>query len=554
MIARLPRFAEYHVAALCADAGVICNKASEDELGWDFLLSFPAPAVPGRPADKRAGALEALVQVKSKRGPPLTARMKLSNALRAAQTRQPCFIVLVVEGEVGAPLVYARHIWESEIARSLKRVRLAENADDRLFNRRFLDIRLTEDDRRADLLGWMRRSIESVGREYGAEKKRLFDTLGHESGYGTLTVSVTGSHEEIVALMLGLRASVPVVRGQFVPERFGIAAAVPEFEVVEGEFEMSVPGQPGRLRLQGRAPSEALSVDATVYLSGLPGVPAERQGWRVDAGPLRIVGGVGGSAASITARYGERRSLADLNIFLAIAVWNGAGPVALTLFWNDTSMSLGTITMDLKGRLLDWQRLRKWGLTLEAVRAAAHADQPLLSVIDLDIAETMLDRFAGFVGSMLLRASHPVQPDETEIRAAVYYVGVDVGDYAFLAVLERPLRSDRREEGQRVLDFGAPQILEAMCRPGCWRDHQSDIAAAYEAQLERLGDRDTLWEMGEFEEFVARSAEVRRARAEASGEGDVAGADKAGEDGGANEDDNASEDYSADQGAEGKQR
>lgn len=75
MIQRLPRYAEHHFAALCARAGAVSNASVEDECGWDFFVQFPARRTPGRPVDMQLPGPEALVQVKSTRAAPLTARL-----------------------------------------------------------------------------------------------------------------------------------------------------------------------------------------------------------------------------------------------------------------------------------------------------------------------------------------------------------------------------------------------------------------------------------------------------------------------------------------------
>jgi hypothetical protein len=98
MILRLPQFAEREFAKQCSIYGALCHKAGEDENGWDYLVEFRRnKTVPG-PADTQPPAQSAYVQIKSLgRGRP-TCSIKLSNALKAAQSRQPWFIVLVMPG------------------------------------------------------------------------------------------------------------------------------------------------------------------------------------------------------------------------------------------------------------------------------------------------------------------------------------------------------------------------------------------------------------------------------------------------------------------------
>jgi hypothetical protein len=118
----------------------------------DFRIDVPCyPLDPA--ADERALAIEDIY---------------LRHALRAAQAAQPCFVVLVVP-EAGGPRVYARHVWEDELARTLRRVRIAESQGDPSFSRRHFDLRMGERDARdGDLLEWMRATIDAVKPRYEA--------------------------------------------------------------------------------------------------------------------------------------------------------------------------------------------------------------------------------------------------------------------------------------------------------------------------------------------------------------------------------------------------
>ncbi len=505
MIQRLPQFAELHVGTLCASGGVVCNKSDQDECGWDLFLQFPAKRTPRRPADMVSAGPEALVQVKSTRSPPLTARMKLSNALRLTQANQPCFVVLVVAGPE-TPHVYARHFWEAEIARTLKRIRLAERDGDTSFNRRHIDLRMTEADAQEDLISWMRRTIEAVKPNYAAEKARIASSVGHEDGFGSMEVSFEGSAQDLMDLQLGLIDSLPVLQGRYVPQRFGIEAATPEIEFEEAKLLVEAVPKPARLRLQGGNPTEEMLVEAKFFSAELPGPAETLHRWRVDAGPLRIVGGNGSYAAKLSMRYDARRPLADLRLFLTMTGWRGTGPVGLQLFIEDKRVPLGVLTINPSDDDNEWKELRVWATALETVARAALTPEPEVSVLDLCDAEPWIQRFAGFVLSPSIRVDY--EPDEIDdpTRAAIYYAACDVGEWCYLAVIERNTRTDEMDGAKRKLTFGAPQLLDAFVRRGKWRNHSDEIDAAYRAQASRLGTPETLWEIGEIEAFIAKAS------------------------------------------------
>ena len=92
MVVRVPRFAELRLQTLCAEAGTLSHKVDEDERGWDFHIEFDFKPFDG-PADMRPHPSSAYVQVKSARKAKSYCQIKLSNALLAAQSSQPWFIV-----------------------------------------------------------------------------------------------------------------------------------------------------------------------------------------------------------------------------------------------------------------------------------------------------------------------------------------------------------------------------------------------------------------------------------------------------------------------------
>jgi len=464
MIDRLPQFAERHFASLCAAAGVVCNRSEEDELGWDFLLQFPARRTPGRPADMEPAGPEAFVQVKSTRSAPLVARTKLSNALHAAQNARPFFIVLIIPGE-SAPQVYAKHFWKTEIARTLRRVRLAERAGDASFNKRHLDIRLTETDAHSDLLGWMRQTIEDVKPSYGAEKSRIAATVGHEDGFGLMDVTFEGGAEDLLNLHLGLIDSIPIKRASYVPHRFGIAAAKPELELENARMSIEPRSKPVTLRLQGGSPTQELRVNAKLYNALLPTDEEPRHRWMVDAGPLRIIGGSGSYKAQINIGYDERWLLSELRLFTTVAAWSATGSIGLQLYLDGERIPLGTLTLEDKESSWSRIKVREWTEALGAVAGASgHAD-PHISIADVTEASPLLSRFAAFIASPSIRMDYEPERTDDLTRAVVYHVACDVGEWCFLAVIERRTRTDEMHCSRRTLTFGEPRILDAItCR------------------------------------------------------------------------------------------
>lgn len=115
MIKRLPRYAETRFAEFCAEAGVLCHHAEEDESGWDYLIEFPAQRS-FTPADTHPPPTTAFVQVKSTSTNKLSCFVKLSTARRAALDTEPWFVVLMrktIQDE--SPRIFAVDVWEDII-------------------------------------------------------------------------------------------------------------------------------------------------------------------------------------------------------------------------------------------------------------------------------------------------------------------------------------------------------------------------------------------------------------------------------------------------------
>jgi hypothetical protein len=239
MIKRFPRYAEKKLQILCAAAGALCHEVDEDESGWDALIELPTKSYSG-PADTHPPRSSAYVQVKSTQNRHPRCQVKLSNALRAAQSPQPWFIVLVTAKSQNRPVkLYAVHVWEELIKKTLEAVRRAEN-EGQLLHRRLLTIPFTESDEKRDdqLIQWMQDSIDAVKPEYDLAKRAINQTAGYEQGSGTGLLTITANTEqEILNNFLGLGDGLRVSRFTFTPSRFGIASPKPVIDVETGKSE-----------------------------------------------------------------------------------------------------------------------------------------------------------------------------------------------------------------------------------------------------------------------------------------------------------------------------
>jgi hypothetical protein len=284
MIARLPKWAELKFESQCAAADAIAHPPEEDQNGWDYFVEFPQQIYPG-PADTHPPAKSAYVQIKSARKRKLTCRVTLSNALKAAQSTQPWFLVLVfVDKKTASAEVYAVHLWEDFIRRALKAVRIAENAGKPL-NRCTLSVKFSAIDRHdGNLVPWMQAVIAAHEPNYQKKKQELYQAVGYEDGTGVGKVTISASSfDEIADNFLGLGSGLCLSEFSFTPSRFGVVSPKPEIDY-SGEGKLIITPSPvDTCEVRLRANDASYSLKGEVFTLGEPLLPREERRIRFSA-------------------------------------------------------------------------------------------------------------------------------------------------------------------------------------------------------------------------------------------------------------------------------
>ena len=92
---QLGEFGQSHFRTLCAEAGLICNEATRDRTGWDFIVEFPFPAPENMiSVDGRLIPTSCYIQVKTLWERNNTIKLRLSSLERLAKVAQPSFIYI----------------------------------------------------------------------------------------------------------------------------------------------------------------------------------------------------------------------------------------------------------------------------------------------------------------------------------------------------------------------------------------------------------------------------------------------------------------------------
>ena len=226
---RIGRIGERQFEVLCERAGLYCNKSVVDVMGWDFVVEFPmTPPGKALPLDQRP-TNAARVQLKSTLGRAGNRiRLSLSAIDRLATDPRPALIVvfrLRADGDLQS--AYLVHLIGNELARVLRRLRLAEarkahdiNHTDISYDYEKVGVRFEPTP--AGLLAALSAACGQNPGAYAIEKQRQLTELGYENGQfeAEALIQIEGP-EHFSSLLLGLAPLKPH-RLRVFDSRFGI--------------------------------------------------------------------------------------------------------------------------------------------------------------------------------------------------------------------------------------------------------------------------------------------------------------------------------------------
>ncbi|MBY6264209.1 hypothetical protein EI613_20130 [Azospirillum sp. 412522] len=504
MIKRLPRYAEIELQRLCAKAGALCHAVDEDESGWDRLIEFPEKVFLG-PADMRPPRAVAYAQVKSVENGAPVCRVKLSNALRAAQSPQPWFIVLVTGETHNQPSkVFAVHVWDDLICRTLEAVRRAHN-DRRSLHKCSLTIRFRSEDEVGErLVQWMQEAIDAVQPAYESSKRFINTTAGYEDGYGTGLLTVEGEdEEEILNNFLGLGTGLRVNNFTFTPSRFGIPLSSPEIDISEGVVYIE-PHPKGdiEIRLRSTASARTIVQQGHAYGIGLPGIPDHQKRIRFSAGFVEVLCALDGHAeftAHLNSR--EKHKLTTLEDYAALNEWLKAGPVNLQVWTNGKRVIASTLNNRTDNTGIDWPNFSS---ALRLLRLIAGNQDPEISLHDLCLASG-LGTFSNVADSRSLRlefdplAFMPTRP----ATAILFWLCFDIGEYSFYAMADWPVIEDVMiNNKKRRVTASKGQIVESYVLRNPSEEERGMMERDYRYYCDNIAKGGVPLEMGNLYEFI----------------------------------------------------
>lgn len=288
MRVKVGNLAETRIRTLAAKNSLTCNKAQEDEKGWDFLLEFPPGACGdahiGAPLDQGPSPPKCLVQAKGTTTDTQYKSVKLSNWRSLVRSPLPAFFFVQEYNDLGVESdCYLIHVGQSYITRVLERLRQLEaEEEDSDLSKRYLNLNwsdqqpLNPDDPATDFKETICAIVGEDLNAYCREKADLLNSLGYEEFPHRVRVRFQvpeqyedSPEEAIVDLQLGLLPAVDLVEANISETRFGVELPK-ETEIGSGTLEVrnAEPAEKGTLEIRLSDESQSVFIPVGVYTVG----------------------------------------------------------------------------------------------------------------------------------------------------------------------------------------------------------------------------------------------------------------------------------------------
>jgi hypothetical protein len=499
MIKRIPRYAETKFSNLCAIHGALCHHSEEDENGWDYLVEFPQHPGP-TPADTRPAPSTAYVQVKSTSKKQLTCRVKLSNALRAAQSLQPWFIVLIAVDARQRTAVYGVHVWRGLIEATFMAVRQAE-IEKKPLNRKYLRVKFGVADKHNYLLSWMEETISSLGPDYGQNKKQISGTVGFEHGRGVINFRIEAPANEIADNFLGRGRGLQVRDFRYTPTRFGLISREPLINVSSGVVHFSpLPFGPGELRVRSSTSPSPVILSGQIYTLG---PPFADQRVRFTAEFAEMVFSAGKIEFRLKLDPQEKTSLKTIENFAVLNKWLTAGPIDIQIWVKNKRIFSSAMKCEHPLLHINWPNVSEITELLGSIASPDDQNRLRLSMTDIKDSWRSLVTLEQVANGVSMRWELPQSPElPPQISSLIYYAIGEVSGWTFYVLDERPMVEDIQIGEIRRITCGLPQRIETYCLENATAEQQRMVEEDYERYLTQRREAGLPFGLGDMRAYV----------------------------------------------------
>lgn len=511
---RTSQLAEDLFGAYCSNADVVRNRVEDDQKGWDFFVQYAAE--PSElPPDLRPPERACIVQVKSSRRSVRTWSLKLTNALRYANSDLPCFIALFIlkPGQLEPKAIYLKHFWKDEIRGTLAAARQAHVDGITELHKVKFDITFDKADRRTrdNLIAKIAEAIDGVGTAYPAEKRKLRDAAGYEDGVaiGKFTLEIDPTSEDYMDFLLG-RRSATVADLTVIDNRFGQEGHV---VTAVGQGEITFEPEPQaicQIVIGPRSGDDELSLTGQVYAVPLQDIPVERRKARIQAGPLELILRYAGrQEAHVSSDMSELLDLPAVLTASSLLSW-GSTPLTTSVWVDGRCLVQGELTLREIGGASHWLRLREVAKRLlNFMPADRWPAQARFSLLDMMQGLSQVARFAGLVsGGVTLSYSDVPDEDVAALHEMRGYLGchwVELDQVTAVAIVTAPIKASTRPS-EAVVQLGDSKIVHRSVLVGTVDQHRSYIEMVWRKAYADLAAENTLLCEPDFEAFATLKA------------------------------------------------
>jgi hypothetical protein len=283
------RMGENTFEVWCNSVGLISNKSRVDKTGWDYLVEFPIDHENSLPVDLIPPPIECRIQVKSTDKYRGEIDISLKNIEKLVKTLIPTFICIFEFGGKDNPQrAYLVHVGEEIIHRTLSRLRKQKQSSRKKMNKSGLSIKYSNDVKLIDTNGAclkqeIKKYVPDGMEKYHKWKEQLISSLGYESGYGYINVSISGHDPitDLIDLSLGLRNNLEVSNVSIYDSRFGVDCLTHHSD--NAKLSLKPVMLKGSLRFKKRNTSPCLEISADIHNPSINWVvPRERITFKID--------------------------------------------------------------------------------------------------------------------------------------------------------------------------------------------------------------------------------------------------------------------------------
>ena len=449
---RSGRPAEKEFASLCAQKEITCNRADEDDHGWDYIIEIPAPNLDKLPADKVSSPKPIFIQVKSTKGKHAATTIKVSNAIKFANNEIPCFIVLFQNTSEGRRHIFVRHYWKELIELSLERGRQV-SVEGKPTNKSKLKITFSDQDEHSDdLVEWLIETVNAFPKGYGKEKLELAEKLGYEGKGGqrakfTFAESVT--IEDLIDAQLGLIEFLPVKHIKVTDSRFGIDSPVPDYE---GPGSISLkPDNPKKCKLViQNSNNDIISLPSTIKFPSIPNLSEKKFKCLVENWLLSLTMPYSGQFICTVSDFWKKKLTCERLYELALFLSFGGDEISIRIVDDGPPLHISA-DMGFEGDETDFKRYSNFIKTLQEILLRAGANELLFSLDDLYKGKEEVAVFHEILSTAENIEINSIYDPNWEYSDNVFsnilaYCDINLGGVTFLVVFSAPVLEQKAQD------------------------------------------------------------------------------------------------------------